>query len=107
MLSAQCPFLIGPRNREDARGPVRHPTIEMVSTFLDMTVAILFLVKPLVVGTPKLKLIVRVENVKEDTLVRVLAPVLIHHLLSQPSVQKHQIINLELGFVVIKTNDRK
>ena len=58
-----------------------------------MTVDILFLVKPLVVDTPKLKLIVRVEHVKEDNQVRVLAPVLIHHLLPQASIQKYQIIN--------------
>ena len=90
LLSAQCPFLIGPRNREIARCPVRHPILDMVSTFLDMTVAILFLV-----GTPKLKQIVRVEHVKGDNQVRVLAPFLIHHLLYVPqaSVQKHQIIN--------------
>ena len=87
---AQCPFLIGPRNREIARCPVRHPILDMVSTFLDMAVAILFLV-----GTPKLKQIVRVEHVKGDNQVRVLAPVLIHHLLHVPQalVQKHQIIN--------------
>ena len=58
-----------------------------------MTVDILFLVKPLVGDTPKLKMIVRVEHVKGDTQVRVLAPVLIHHLLPQASVQKYQIIN--------------
>ena len=93
LLTAQCPFQIGPRSREDARGPVRHQVQDMVSTHLDMTAAILYPVKPLVVGTPKLKLIVRVEHVIGDTLVRVLAPVLmIHHPLPPALVQKHQII---------------
>lgn len=36
---------------------------------------ILISVKPLVVGTPKLKLIVRVEQEKGGTLVQVLAPI--------------------------------
>ena len=48
-----------------------------------MTAAILYQVKPLVVGTPNLKLILRVEHAIGDTLVRVLALVLvIHHPLS-------------------------
>ena len=39
----------------------------MIITYLYMTVALLYPVKPLVVGTPRLKLIIRVEHVKGDT----------------------------------------
>uniref|UniRef100_K1RGX5 Activating signal cointegrator 1 complex subunit 3 n=1 Tax=Magallana gigas TaxID=29159 RepID=K1RGX5_MAGGI len=71
--TALCPFPTGRGTKLDVRGPIRHQVPEDV--LLDVMVAILISVKPLVVGTPKLKLIVRVEQEKGGTLVRVLAPV--------------------------------
>lgn len=58
------PFLTGRGTKPDVRGPIRHKVQEVV--LLGLMVAIFILLKPLVVGTPKLKLklIVRVEQEK-------------------------------------------